>query len=231
MTAAVRQRRRHRRTRDIAPPAEVAQVPPSRDVQVMQPEGVPRPKAIATDPVADEAMAAGPSRRGRHRRIRDIAPPAEVAQVLPSRDVQVVQPEGVLRPEATATDLVADEAMAVGPSRRRRHRRIKDTAPPAQVAQVLAPIDVEVVQLEGVPRPTRATTSDPHGAGPSRRRTHRRTRDIVARVEGPQQPPARDVHVVQPEVVQRAGIAAGDHPWHVRLRRSMSRGVVYKRCL
>ena len=62
---------------------------------------------------------------------------------------------------------------------------------------------------------------DPHGAGPSRRRTHHRTRDIVARVEGPQQPPARDVHVVQP---QRAGIAAGDHPRRVRPRRSMSRG-------
>ena len=34
MAAAVRQRRRHRRTRDIAPLAEVAQVPPPRDVQV-----------------------------------------------------------------------------------------------------------------------------------------------------------------------------------------------------
>ena len=88
MAAAVRQRRRHRRTRDIAPPAEVAQVPPPRDVQVVQPEGVPRPEATATDPVADEAMAAGPSRRRRHRRTRDTAPPAEVAQVPPSRDVQ-----------------------------------------------------------------------------------------------------------------------------------------------
>ena len=53
-----------------------------------------------------------------------------------------MQPEGVLRPEATATDPVADEAMAMGPSRRRRHRRIRDTAPPTQVP---APMDVEVV--------------------------------------------------------------------------------------
>ena len=82
----------------------------------------------------------------------------------------------------------------------------------------------DIVQPEGVPRPIGATTSDPHRAGPSRRRTHRCTRDIVARAEGPQQPPARDVHIVQPEVVQRAGVAAGDHPWRVRPRRSMSRG-------
>ena len=84
----------------------------------MQPESVPRPEATATDPVANEAMAAGPNRCRRHRRTRDIAPPAEVAQVPPSRDVQVVQPEGVLRPVATATDPVADEAMAAGPSQK-----------------------------------------------------------------------------------------------------------------
>ena len=116
MAAGPSRRRRHRRTRNIAPPAEVAQVPPPRDVQVVQPEGVPRPEATATDPGADEAMAAGPSRHRRHRRTRDITPPAEVDQVPPSRNVQVVQPEGVLRPEATATDPVADEAMAAGPS-------------------------------------------------------------------------------------------------------------------
>ena len=54
MAAVVRKRRRHRRTRDIAPPVEVAQVLPPRDVHVVQPEGVPRPEATATDPVADE---------------------------------------------------------------------------------------------------------------------------------------------------------------------------------
>ena len=118
MAAIVRQRRCHRRIKDIAPHVEVAQVPPPRDVQVVQPEGVPRPEATATDPIADEAMAAGPSRRRRHRRTRDIAPPVEVAQVPSSRDIQVVQPKGVLRPEATATNTVADEAMAAGPNQK-----------------------------------------------------------------------------------------------------------------
>ena len=94
-------------------------MPPPRDVQVVQPEGVPRPEATTTDPIVDEAMAAGPSRRRRHRHTRDIAPPVEVAKVPPSRDVQVVQPEGVLRPKATATDPVVDEAMATGPVRSR----------------------------------------------------------------------------------------------------------------
>ena len=87
MATVVHQRRRHRRTKGHRPPTEVALVPPPRNVQVVQPEGVPRPEATATDPVADEAMAAGPSRRRRHRRTTDIAPPAEVAQVPPSRDV------------------------------------------------------------------------------------------------------------------------------------------------
>ena len=118
MATAVRQRRRHRRIRNIALPIEVAQVPPPRDVQVVQPEGVPRPEATATDPVADEAMAAGPNRRRLHQRTRDIAPPVEVAQVPPSRDVQVVQLEGVLRPEATATDPVTDETMAIDPNQK-----------------------------------------------------------------------------------------------------------------
>ena len=90
----------------------------------------------------------------------------------PPRDIQVVQPEGVPRPDATATDPVADEAMAAGPRRRRRHRRTRDITPPAQVAEVPTPMDVEAVQLQSVPRPIGATTSDPHGAGPSRRRTH-----------------------------------------------------------
>ena len=61
------------------PSAEVAQVPLPRDVQVVQPKGVPRPEATAMDPVVDEAMAAGPSRRRCHRRTRDIAPLVEVA--------------------------------------------------------------------------------------------------------------------------------------------------------
>ena len=49
MAAAVRQRRRHQRTKDIAPPVEITQVPPPRDVQVVQPKGVPRPETTATD--------------------------------------------------------------------------------------------------------------------------------------------------------------------------------------
>ena len=43
-----------------------------RDVQVVQPEGVPRLEAIATEPVANEAIAAGPRRRRCHRCTRDI---------------------------------------------------------------------------------------------------------------------------------------------------------------
>ena len=72
----------------------------------------------------------------------------------PPRDVQVVQPEGVPRLEATAMDPVANEAMAAGPSRHRRHRRTRDTAPPAQVVQVPAPMDVEVVCRDPPPSPS-----------------------------------------------------------------------------
>ena len=53
--------------------------------------------------------------------------------------------------------------------------------------------------------------------GPSRRRHHRRTRDIAAPPEGLQVPPPTDVQVAHPEGVQRLEATAGDlegmTPW------------------
>ena len=74
-----------------------------------------------------QAMARGPSRRRRHRRTRDIAAPTRGPQVPPPTDVQVAHPEGVQSPEAPAGHPEGRDPLALGPSRRRPHRRTKDS--------------------------------------------------------------------------------------------------------
>ena len=107
----------------------------------------------------------------------------------PPTDVQVAHPEGVQSPEAPVGHLEGRDPLALGPSRRRPHRRTRDIAAPTRGPQVPPTTDVQVAHPEGVQSPE-ATTADPEGhdplaPSPSRRRPHRRTRDIAAPTRGP----------------------------------------------
>ena len=106
-------------------------------------------------------------------------------------------PEGVHSPKATARDLEGHDPLAQGPSRRRPHRRTRDIAAPTRGPQVPPPTDVQVAHPKEVQSP-KVTVGDleghdPLAQGPSWRRLHRCTRDIVAPTKGPQVPPPADV--------------------------------------
>ena len=89
------------------------------------------------------------------------------------------------------------QAMVRGPSRHRHHRRTRYIAVHMRDPQVLPPIDVQVAHPEGVQSPEAPVGHpkgrDPLAPGPSRRRPHRRTKDIAASTRGPQVPPPTDV--------------------------------------
>ena len=163
-------------------------MPPPTDVQVAHPEGVQSPKAPAADSEGCDPLALGPSRRRPHRRTRDITAPTRGPQVPPPTNVKVVHSEGVQSPKATAADPEGRDPLAPGPSRRRPYRRTRDIAAPTRGPQVPPLTDVQVAHLEDVQSP-KATAADPEGRdplapGPSRRRPHRRTRDIAAPTRG-----------------------------------------------
>ena len=117
-------------------------MPPPTGVQVAHPEGVQGPEATAADPEGHDPLAPGSSGRRPHRWTRDIAAPTRGPEVPPRTDVQVAHPEGVQSLEATARDLEGHDPLALGPSRRRPHRRTRDIAAPTRGPQVPPLTDV-----------------------------------------------------------------------------------------